>query len=103
MNTSRGVVYRLDARGSISVPEPGRVWFNESTRRTASHHTLPPLIVLENRPMGLRPILVPLALLVACGFGLAEDWPGWRGPRADGTVSDSGYPLTWSEKQNVKW
>ena len=53
--------------------------------------------------MGLRPILVSLALLLAGTFTLAEDWPGWRGPRSDGTVSDSGYPLTWSDKQNVKW
>jgi len=53
--------------------------------------------------MGLRSILAPLALSLACGFGLAEDWAGWRGPRSDGTVADSGYPLTWSETKNVKW
>jgi outer membrane protein assembly factor BamB len=33
----------------------------------------------------------------------AEDWPGWRGPRADGTVSDKGYPLTWTATDGVKW
>jgi outer membrane protein assembly factor BamB len=33
----------------------------------------------------------------------AEDWPVWRGPRSDGTVSDTGYPLTWSATENVKW
>lgn len=35
----------------------------------------------------------------------AEDWPGWRGPRADGTVADRGYPLTWDglEGTNIRW
>ena len=33
----------------------------------------------------------------------AEDWPGWRGPRSDGTVTDTGFPLTWSATENVKW
>ena len=42
-------------------------------------------------------------LLLLAGLATAEDWPGWRGPRADGTVLDTGYPLTWSDKQNVKW
>jgi outer membrane protein assembly factor BamB len=49
------------------------------------------------------------AFLVALGLGLvalptpAEDWPGWRGPRADGTVTDTGFPLNWSATENVKW
>lgn len=43
------------------------------------------------------------AILLVPGFAAAEDWAGWRGPRADGTVSDKGYPLKWSEKDNVKW
>jgi hypothetical protein len=34
---------------------------------------------------------------------VAEDWPGWRGPRSDGTVTDTGFPLNWSNTQNVKW
>ena len=33
----------------------------------------------------------------------AEDWPGWRGPRADGTVTDTGFAATWSATENVKW
>jgi outer membrane protein assembly factor BamB len=44
-----------------------------------------------------------LAALVFSGFAFAEDWPGWRGPRADGTVLDKGFPLKWSDKDNVKW
>ncbi|MFM8275065.1 MAG: PQQ-binding-like beta-propeller repeat protein [Gemmata sp.] len=47
-----------------------------------------------------------LAALVLFGLTAAtraEDWPGWRGPRADGTVADKGYPLKWSGTENVKW
>jgi outer membrane protein assembly factor BamB len=43
------------------------------------------------------------AVLLLSGVARAEDWPGWRGARHDGTVADKGYPLTWSAKSNVKW
>ncbi len=49
-----------------------------------------------------RLALAPLLLLLA-GIAAAEDWPAWRGPRGDGTVADTGYPLTWSATQNIKW
>ncbi|HEX4609270.1 MAG TPA: PQQ-binding-like beta-propeller repeat protein [Urbifossiella sp.] len=42
-------------------------------------------------------------LAAAAGFAPAEDWPAWRGPRGDGTVTDTGYPLTWSATKNVRW
>lgn len=32
-----------------------------------------------------------------------ENWPRFRGPRADGVTDGSGLPTTWSEKENVKW
>ena len=44
-----------------------------------------------------------VCLVLATNFAFAEDWPGWRGPRSDGTVSDTGYPTTWSATENVKW
>jgi outer membrane protein assembly factor BamB len=46
-----------------------------------------------------------VCLLVAFVLPLAsaEDWPGWRGPRGDGTVRDGDYPVSWSATQNVKW
>lgn len=52
--------------------------------------------------MGVR-TFAALALLLVAGAAAAEDWPGWRGPRSDGTVSDSGYPLAWTATENVKW
>lgn len=43
------------------------------------------------------------ALLVSFGTARAEDWPGWRGPRADGSATGTGYALRWSATENVKW
>ena len=37
------------------------------------------------------------------GVVLAENWPGWRGPRGDGTSMEKNVPLRWSETQNVVW
>ncbi len=33
----------------------------------------------------------------------AEDWPGWRGPRGDGTSLETGVPQRWNESENVAW
>jgi hypothetical protein len=34
---------------------------------------------------------------------VAEEWPGWRGPRGDGTSSDTHLPTKWSATENVAW
>jgi outer membrane protein assembly factor BamB len=48
-----------------------------------------------------------LALLTLIGgpvlTAAAGDWPAWRGPSGQGQVADTNVPLTWSDKQNVKW
>ena len=33
----------------------------------------------------------------------AEDWPGWRGPRGDGTSLEQNIPIKWSQKDNIAW
>src|SRR6476659_4614337 len=33
----------------------------------------------------------------------AENWPGWRGPRGDGTSQETNLPLHWSGQSNVAW
>lgn len=56
--------------------------------------------------MLMRTCLTFIALSTASPLAHAEDWPGWRGPRSDGTVADSGYPLAWSdgaEVKNIRW
>ncbi len=55
-----------------------------------------------------RDWLSTLALVLFIGLGQvgnAEDWPGWRGPRGDGTSRETNVPLHWSipENQNVVW
>ena len=35
----------------------------------------------------------------ACG----ENWPGWRGPRGDGTSLETNVPVQWDGTENVKW
>jgi outer membrane protein assembly factor BamB len=32
-----------------------------------------------------------------------KNWPGWRGPRGDGTSDETGIPLRWSSTENVTW
>ncbi len=51
--------------------------------------------------MQLRSAIIA-AVLVA-GAVHAEEWPGWRGPRGDGTSTETGVPLTWSKTENIAW
>jgi outer membrane protein assembly factor BamB len=51
-----------------------------------------------------RPILASLvAILVSLSPCQAEEWPGWRGPRGDGTSAEKGVPATWSPTENIAW
>jgi outer membrane protein assembly factor BamB len=34
---------------------------------------------------------------------LAENWPHWRGPTANGVSRETGLPTQWSDTQNVAW
>jgi outer membrane protein assembly factor BamB len=44
-----------------------------------------------------------LSLVFFTSFTHAENWPGWRGPRGDGTSQEKELPLTWSATENVRW
>ena len=37
------------------------------------------------------------------GLWSANQWPTWRGPNADGTVTGCQPPTQWSATQNIKW
>ena len=44
------------------------------------------------------------AILLLPTHALAgENWPRWRGPRNDGTSTESNLPTQWSATQNIKW
>jgi outer membrane protein assembly factor BamB len=47
-------------------------------------------------------ILLLCSTLVAT-IAVAENWPGWRGPRGDGTSLEKNPPTRWSREQNVVW
>lgn len=44
-----------------------------------------------------------LILVVLSAPVLAADWPAWRGPTGQGFCEEKNIPLTWSDKENVKW
>lgn len=33
----------------------------------------------------------------------AEEWPGWRGPRGDGTSAETTIPIRWGKTDNIAW
>lgn len=48
-------------------------------------------------------LLICLALATAPGPLAAENWPQWRGPRLDGTSTETDLPVTWNATENVTW
>ena len=50
-----------------------------------------------------RFVLLPALALNFSTPSFAEDWPGWRGPRGDGTIIDSSAPVKWSLPDNLVW
>lgn len=49
------------------------------------------------------PLFVLCLLLGAVSAGRAENWPGFRGPRGDGSTTEQDLPLHWSATDNVAW
>jgi outer membrane protein assembly factor BamB len=49
--------------------------------------------------------LIAGVITVCCLAALtpAADWPSFRGPTGQGTTAETGLPVTWSPKDNVKW
>jgi len=46
-----------------------------------------------------------LTLALFASFVQAENWPGWRGPRGDGSSQEKNVPTTWdgTTGENVAW
>jgi len=51
----------------------------------------------------LSVLLVGLTALGAHADSIDENWPTWRGPRANGVALKGDPPVNWSESQNIKW
>jgi outer membrane protein assembly factor BamB len=50
----------------------------------------------------MRTILL-ISLAAPVFVAHAANWPGWRGPNGTGIATEATLPLTWSEKENVRW
>ena len=55
-----------------------------------------------NRRTNILTIVLVLVTVTALN---AENWPGWRGPRGDGTSQSTKLPMNWdgSSGENIKW
>ena len=51
----------------------------------------------------MRTTVFAAACVLCASTVSAEDWPGWRGPRGDGTSTETNIPLEWSATKNVRW
>ena len=54
----------------------------------------------------LKRLHFSLALFLTLAFSptsYAENWPGWRGARGDGTSEEQNVPSRWSETENLAW
>jgi len=50
--------------------------------------------------MRLLPVVVIFSALALAG---ADDWPGWRGPTANGISTSTNVPSSWSGDRNIAW
>jgi outer membrane protein assembly factor BamB len=53
---------------------------------------------------------IPLLFIIISNSVLSQgttdyenNWPGWRGPLANGITPESDPPVSWSENTNIKW
>ncbi len=54
--------------------------------------------------MILRRLLCALLISMSLvAVATAENWPGWRGPRGDGTSLETDVPTRWSPGENIAW
>src|SRR5438034_10821059 len=68
-------------------------------------HELATLFQARRARGRLLAALVLFSTLLAPVFALGEDWPGWRGPRGDGTSLETAVPARWNGATglNLAW
>lgn len=56
-------------------------------------------------PATMMPLLVLAGSCLWSSVILAENWPGWRGPRGDGTTAETSVPLRWdgATGEHIAW
>ncbi len=50
-----------------------------------------------------RILLLGCVILTIGPIAAAENWPGWRGPRGDGSSLDPNVPINWDLDQDLVW
>jgi len=58
---------------------------------------------IAHRNLITRLLLTIVLIAVLSSVIRAENWPGWRGPRGDGTSIEKNVPVKWSGTENVVW
>ncbi|MFH1884515.1 MAG: PQQ-binding-like beta-propeller repeat protein [Planctomycetota bacterium] len=58
--------------------------------------------IINRKIITLLCLAMPL-ILIFSNAAFAENWPGWRGPRGDGTSLEKNVPIRWSATQNIMW
>src|SRR5436309_12217379 len=61
-----------------------------------------PVICPNGRFMLVKRLISWAILVVLCQPSWADNWPGWRGPRGDGTSAETGVPVRWTATENVR-
>jgi len=85
----------------VPCPTPNR---GVTTHRLANMIKRTILRNLDTSPRrGVGLLIAGLLLLAANRAAFAENWPGWRGPRGDGTSLETNVPVHWSKTENIAW
>jgi outer membrane protein assembly factor BamB len=53
--------------------------------------------------MKYKTISIFILLFFTFTLAIAENWPNWRGPKHDGTSTETGIPQKWSKTETVIW
>ena len=48
-------------------------------------------------------LAISLILTLSTSSAIAENWPGFRGPNANGITANNNLPLEWNENTNDAW
>ena len=49
-------------------------------------------------------VVIALAVMLSSfPFGMAENWPQWRGPYLNGISHETNLPLRWGTEKNIQW
>src|SRR5437016_4939075 len=74
----------------------------EGTRPTTPSRPGPLTRRFRLMTLRIKSVLLAATLAGAATLAHAENWPGWRGPRGDGTSLEQGIPTQWTAN-NLLW